>query len=316
MRIPSQFSDDNLYRRQNRHRGQGDYRRVVQMLIALGLVLLMMQKASQPEIYESFFGALTPSRDLVTPRADSNSDRPADVALAMDPAVTSKVVDGAVWRSGDFDALYLFLADASNLSSATGPVVGILPLLQQPDVFRNKVVRSRGRVAHCERINAQENSQGITHYWQLWIRPADGADRPLVAIVNSVPPSVAAVGPDATDQNGPDVVIVGRFLKRLAYRSLAGADLAPVVVGKLITTDVLAQEARLPIAQRSTQIKPSLWLLIGLSVASGFGLAALVMWRTSVTANRTRQIRSSRSGSPLADIPLPNSAVSEEGSDL
>jgi hypothetical protein len=285
------------------------------MVIALALVLVMMQKASKPEIYESFFGALTPINELGSAQIADAELAVETSSSAIDPAVTAKVVDGTVWRSGDFDALHLFLDDAKHFSDTTGPVVGILPLLQQPDVFRNKVVRSRGRVARCERIDAQENEFGISEYWQLWIRPADGADRPLVAIVPSVPKDVAAVGPEATDQNGPDVTVVGRFLKRLAYRSLAGADLAPVVVGKLINSEAVAKDAVLPIDDVETRSKPALWMLVGVSAISGLALAALAMWRTSVTANRTRQIRFSRSESPDVFLQSLGATASEDGSE-
>jgi hypothetical protein len=315
MRIPSQFTDDSLYRRENRQRGTGDGRRLTHMVIALALVLVLMQKASQPEIYESFFGALTP----VAPEAPtqlSATELAADTTSnRIDPRVTARVVDGTVWRSADFDALHMFLSDAKDHPTSDGPMVGVLPLLQQPDVFLNKVVRSGGRVARSERIDAQQNELGITEYWQLWIRPAAGVDRPLVAIVPAVPDSVAAVGANATDQNGPDVVVVGRFLKRLAYQSVTGADLAPVVVGRLAATDVMNAADAVPIADKAAQSRTTLWILLGLSTLCGLSLATLAMWRTSVAANRTRLIRSSRADSPNLFLQSLSATASEDQSE-
>ncbi len=171
-------------------------------------------------------------------------DRPRVAAFlaALDDAAASRVVDGSVWRSGDFDLFYRYLDQASGLSGEGVATSGVLPLLQQPDVFRNQLVRTSGTVARTERIEAKENPYGISEYWQLWIRPADGADRPLVAVVPAVPALVESVGPNAITEEGPRVTIVGRFLKRLAYQSALGADLAPVVVGRIVLAPITEDE--------------------------------------------------------------------------
>ncbi len=270
------------------------------MLVALALVLVMMRQGSKPEIYESFFGALTLQNDL------SNSD-PAQKDLTdsgtaavsngidqIDPEVIASVVDGTVWRSGDFEALYWFLILAAESAETSGPTVAVLPLLQQPEVFRNKVVRVHGRVARSERIEAPSNRHGITGYWQLWVRPSEGVDRPFVVIARSVPVEVAAVGSETTDRNGPSVVVAGRFLKRLAYQSSQGADLAPVIVGKLINVSPPSSSVSSDSQGQTNSIGHlQFWLLIGAALLAGVSLAAIAMWRTSVMAARTRQIRSS-----------------------
>ncbi len=273
------------------------------MLIALGFVLVMMRQASKPEIYESLIGALTPhdgGGTVIKTGSNVTSDA-ADTPLgdtAIDDAITAKVVDGTVWRSADFEALYLFLDEAnSNLDSA-GPMVGVLPLLQQPEVFRNKRVRARGRIARSQRIEAQDNDFGITEYWQLWMRPSSGADRPIVVIVQTVPDDVAAVGADATDSFGPNVTVTGRYLKRLAYRSSSGADSAPVIVGRLVAAPNAINDDRQQVESGLGSNLRTLLMVIGLSSIFGIALASLAMWRTSVAAKRTRQIRSARSGSP------------------
>jgi len=302
MRIPSQFTEDSLYRHQNRgqnrrqSQSRGDARRIIHLLIALGLILVMMRQASKPAIYEIFFGATTPQTAVEStwPASDTDSIDPAaqiDV-VQIDPDIMASVVDGAVWRSGDFDALYWYLNEARNRSATSGPIVGVVPLLQQPDVFLNRPVRSRGRVVRCERIEAEANDYGITEYWQLWIRPSVGADRPMVVIVEKVPDEVAVVGSDTIDENGPTLLVAGRFLKRLAYRSSVGADLAPVIVGTLITPSTDTNDSRNQSVGGRYDRQLRLWMLIGLSTIIGLLLAALAMWRTSVTANRTRQIRS------------------------
>jgi len=320
MRIPSQFTEDNLYRRENRgknsprSRSQADVRRIFHLLIGLGLILVMMRQASKPEIYETFFGAIGPQANAAN-KSPSDGPKVSDIGpqaageTQIDPKIIASVADGTVWRSGDFEALYWCLNDARTVSVTLGPVVGVVPLLQQPDIYLNRSVRSRGRVVRCERIEAKANDYGITEYWQLWIRPSAGADRPMVVIVEKVPDQVAAIESDGIDENGPTLLVAGRFLKRLAYRSSVGADLAPVIVGKLVTPWADATDSRDQavgarfVGQRydsqQHDNQPRLWLLIGLSTIIGMSLAALAMWRTSVTANRTRQLRS-RAGAPIS----------------
>lgn len=216
---------------------------------------------------------------------------------ALDEAAAARVVDGSVWRAGDFDSFYRCLDQAPDLPVAGVATTGVLPLLQQPDVFRNQLVRVHGGVARAEQIDAKENPYGIEDYWQLWLRPADGADRPLVAVVPEVPPVVLqAVGSDAVLDEGPRVTVVGRFLKRLAYQSAIGADLAPVVVGRISSappsgTDGSAKRDRTP---------DHLWLTIPISCLIGLALAVLALWRTSVSAQRARQLRQSHQRKPDA----------------
>ncbi len=238
--------------------------------------------------------------------AQPNSlDRPRIAAFlaALDDAAASRVVDGSVWRSGDFDLFYRYLDQASGLSGQGVATSGVLPLLQQPDVFRNQLLRTSGRVARTEHIEARENPYGISEYWQLWIRPADGADRPLVAVVPAVPALVESVGPNAIAKEGPRVTIVGRYLKRLAYQSAFGADLAPVVVGR-ITSAPIAEDDIAVVTQASQGIAADntsssrLWLTLIIACLAGLALAAITMWRTSVMAKRARQLRNEHRREP------------------
>lgn len=269
------------------------------MLIALTLVLVMMHQGSKPEIYESFFDALTAEKDLSgkdqvkNAAVETGSTAVSQQVDPIDPTVIAGVVDGTVWRSGDLEALLMYLNLAAQSTETSGPTVGVLPLLQQPEVFRNKTVRVQGRVARSERIEAATNRHGISGYWQLWVRPSEGVDRPLVVIVGSVPVEVAAVGSQATAGNGPNVVVTGRFLKRLAYRSSQGADLAPVIVGKLIKASPPRGEITNDLQSRTNDITQTrFWFWIAAASLAGVSLAAFAMWRTSVMAARTRQIRS------------------------
>ena len=210
MRIPSQFSEDNLYRRGNPGRTPTDHRRLVRLCVVLGLVLVVMHYAAKPAVYAPFFvtsatsettagtgirrtaavvaeasvedgriartlrqaidqalasldDVLPPQRakwsamlDAIAGNEQALTDRSPAIALlaALDKAAAEKVVDGSVWRADDFDALYRYLDQSKDFSPHGVSATGVLPLLQQPDVFRNQLVRIHGSVARIERIQA------------------------------------------------------------------------------------------------------------------------------------------------------------------
>ncbi|TWU26981.1 hypothetical protein Pla52o_08370 [Novipirellula galeiformis] len=229
---------------------------------------------------------------------------------ALDVAAAQRVAKSAVWQSKDRDALYRYLDQArdagveqrSAAAPPSVPQVGVLPLLQQPEVYLDKMVAFSGKVARVEKHAATSNEFEIVDYWHLWLRPLDGADRPLLAVVGEVPASIASLI-SATNliDNGPPLLIQGRFLKRLAYRSGKGADLAPVIVGRVVmapaaidsgstpgTTDLVAPEG----------VSSQVWTMVVIAVLIGVGLAGAVMWRTTVSAKRSRQIRNTKRKDP------------------
>ena len=56
MRIPSQFNDDNLYRRGSRRSDSGNsLRHVIRMAVLLVLLIFVMRHAGDPRHYEIFF---------------------------------------------------------------------------------------------------------------------------------------------------------------------------------------------------------------------------------------------------------------------
>ena len=235
---------------------------------------------------------------------------------ALDQISLQRVVDGGVWSGQDADALYRFLAEAQHMYPVSGqdsrptltgipPRIGILPLLQQPKVYAGTEVSFRGRVARCERQmtsmqSVAANAYGITHYYRLWLRPLSGTDRPLLAIVPEVSEEIAAVGADGIRSEGPPVLVAGHFLKRLAYRSAAGPDLAPVIVGGLVgkPSTSEAMSAELTNANEGTQAgqpppvkSSSIIVLVASAFFVGSGLAAILFYHTNAQAKRSRQLR-------------------------
>ena len=146
-----------------------------------------------------------------------------------------------------------------------------------------------------ESVDAVDNEFGIETYWNLWLRPADGGDRPLLAVVEDIPAKIESIVGGVESTVVPvEVEVVGRFFKRLAYRSSIGADLAPVIVGTLV---VVSADASLTERAEVNQDVSSSRLIFGIALALliGLGLAAITVWRTAVTARRARELRQSSS---------------------
>ncbi len=207
------------------------------------------------------------------------------VADADDPAVArglqreldlwaiGRVDTAAVWKGADSAAFYRFLDPSAIEAWRDQPALqaSIISLIQQPEVYLKQRVMLRGTVARAIRRAARTNPFGIEEYWELWLRPADASERPWILFTASVPPAIAAIPADQTVEEGPAVWAEGMYLKRIAYRSAAGKELAPAIVGILRTIEgvhpVRAETPAAPVAGRELG-----WLagavLVGLSVAA------------------------------------------------
>ena len=215
---------------------------------------------------------------------------------SLDEAAVNRVIDGSVWRSQDLDAFYRQLDQAHKLKAQGAVAVSVVPLMQQPQVYLGSRVRVRGTVGSAEKKKAGANPFGVTDYWELWVKPDDGGDRPMVLILPDVPKDVKAIEKLGIVNKGPEVSVVGRFFKRLAYPSGIGADAAPVVIGRVMgfgNTVSQASAGTAAIANRKSLTNRFLWTL-GAALLIGLSLSAAVMWRTGVVAKQSRELRNRR----------------------
>ena len=172
------------------------------------------------------------SYDPSEPGSSQPPERLRTLRHALESAAVDRVVDGSTWRSNDFDAFFLFLHEAGSgqhaaLSAEPGDLVsddgdpaptvsspppaaprtGVLPLLQQPDVYRGEPVSVAGRVARVEPVRAEQSGLasrlGVDDYWNLWLRPESGSQRPILAVVPDVPPSLQSRERRATHHGRP-----------------------------------------------------------------------------------------------------------------
>ena len=240
--------------------------------------------------------------DQASPESHVDLRRIALLA-ALDQKATSRVVDGSVWRSGDFDSLYSFLYQSPLAPRGGLPSLGVLPLLQQPEVYRNQWVRVSGSIARVDRIETQRNLYHIDEYWQIWLRPLDGINRPTVAIVQKIPLVVAELEEGCSIEEGPELVISGRYLKRLSYQSGIGADLAPVIVGEIRSAPLDASTATALTTESAPSKLPVLWLSL-FAIFLGLAASIAIMWNTELAAKKSRKLRQKQQQKTIPNLSL------------
>jgi hypothetical protein len=311
MRIPSGLDDGNLYRR--RHQKGNDsfaYRRLLRLILALVLIIVLMQQAGKPNLYRIFF--TDPSERSVSTQSLANraetipddseefaeaagatsSDRVAnDAESARDRSLLESVDDGAIWKANDRPAFYRLLQGAPlpHLGDLPTRRVGVIPLLQQPAVYLRTPVSIHGMLARASRLDATFNDFGVSSYWELWLQPADGSNRPVVFYTREVPAPIAKWEGTEFLSDSPEIDVEGIYLKRLAYRSAAGTELAPVIVGRIKMLEPPPSQIVSTAAEKVA--RPSLSVLVLLAVVLGTGLTFAIFVATTLTSRRIRQAR-------------------------
>lgn len=155
---------------------------------------------------------------------------------ALDLEYMSRVSDATIWSKADADAFYRWLEIGSGgeLNQQPSPVyVGFVSLLDQPAVYRGSRVAMRGTAVRAEFLPAAANAFEIKDYWLIWVRPEDGSDRPVMAYTTSIPSELKQLSSSGVDEEGPEVLVDGVFLRRHLYQSQKGSELAPVIVGRV-----------------------------------------------------------------------------------
>jgi hypothetical protein len=208
---------------------------------------------------------------------------------ALDRWAIARVDPAAVWKGVDTLGFYRLLEDdPGRRPDDAASRTSITSLVQQPDVYLRRRVVLPASVARAIRRTAAKNPFGVQDYWEVWLRPRDGSERPFVMFTREVSTAIAAIGPDAALTEGPPVWVDGVFLKRIAYQSSLGRELAPAIVG--IVHEPSSDSSNLPTARTSPSSTEG-WLLVAFSAVIGFSAAALVFFQSGKAIARSRALR-------------------------
>ncbi|MEM6691685.1 MAG: hypothetical protein AAF664_19805 [Planctomycetota bacterium] len=296
-------------------------RHLFRLVAGLVTVIVVIRAASQPGLYEPLFGDVvmqrvrldTPtettaeSEDERAPDSEASElERESELNYASVPSLVEGISDASVWLRSDREPLAKLLriwetpSDAERLARAsddpTQNTVSVLSMLQQPTTYRGTTVGVDGRVASIQRVEGPQGS-----YWQMWLRPSDRTPRPIVLIAPSVPTELQALAnpqrnspeqeTEFTPTKNPRIQARGTFVKRLSYQSGIGADMAPVVVGRLVAFEG-------PNTGKDQQDNPTTSPLtsmrwVGLILAAILGVFAAV-WAMRNAAKDSEKLRKAR----------------------
>lgn len=289
------------------------YRRLLRLTLALVLVLVVMQQASKPGLYRLFFTEPSDAIKSASKKSSRSKSIPADSVNTDDHddngieiSLLASVSDSATWTPSDNDAFYGLLQSGGRVQGlhADARQAGVVAMLQQPQAYLKQTVSVSGKIARATRLVAKPNSANQTEYWELWMQPSDGNDLPVVAYVADVPPVVREVAGQNFVATGPLVRIEGIYLKRIAFRSRAGNELAPAIIGRMISPSFASTISSGDAAAAtvvSEAASPRWGILVGLSALLGIGFAATVMIATQRASRRLRAGRRSMQ-TPTLDL--------------
>ena len=259
----------------------------------------------------------------------SEEEQSAWRAVLLQKLLLSRVLasrDGTVWRSDDLAAIEAALKlhqqpprspaiEDWQTHYANASPTGVIALLQQPDTHRGNRFIASGELIRLEHITHSDNA-----YWHLWLKPGDGSNRPWLTVVDTLPRPLAdwfesTTTSDMTDASetqlddqqqvtGKDVPapypvihVTGVFIKRLSFRSQLGAELTPVVVGRIASTSAqgiaganVTRQNKDPSVASSNLSLRFITLFAGCVLIS-IGVAAWVMWRSAAEHRALRKRR-------------------------
>jgi hypothetical protein len=238
--------------------GRREQRRLLTIVILLGLVFFLMQQARKPANWHWFValnnpgagGQAEPGQAIDTrlqPLAEAPQEpgtiqlpaqkpaRPAAEYFAgVKPELLEAVRDDTVFRGAEHEAFFHLLetlhrTDQRTLDAASRGPTAFVQLYQQPDEYRGKLVTIRGAARGVFQYAAARNDYGIEKYYQVWIQPNDNPSLPLVIYVLDLP-----AGFPIADHMHEEVELTGFFFKRWAYRAQDAIRSAPLLLAKTV----------------------------------------------------------------------------------
>lgn len=212
--------------------------RLLMLVMMLGLVLVLVGEARRPENYAWLWslgaGGAAPA-DSVPPAQDASQRSSfGEYFPGVDPDYLKTVRDDFPFVKPDVDAWFQLLdvlrgADRQELAAASVGRVTYVQMLQQPDVYRGRLVTVRGIMRRANRVPAPDNDYGIEHYYQTWITPQDDPNNLVVAYCLQLPEGFP-IGMKLEES----VELAGFFFKRWVYPAQDKPRTAPVVLAKSV----------------------------------------------------------------------------------
>ncbi len=244
---------------------------------------------------------------------------------ALDRGYLQSVNDQAIWSKDDRLAFYRLLEDPVCYHRDGGPsrLAGVVNLLQQADVYLHRPVAMQARVARVSLRDAAANPFGIERYWELWMQPLDGSERPVAFYTKELPVDLSKLAGLDFVSSGPFVEVDGLYLKRLAFQSARGTEIAPAIVGRLVYVDGVSSIHPGSVASSAGMTKDgglpfSITTMIIVAAVIGVGFSITIMIASRIATRRLRRLRQAAEhlpdvwiGPPKTGLVAPDHATQE-----
>ncbi|HET6881846.1 MAG TPA: hypothetical protein VFI31_16900 [Pirellulales bacterium] len=190
--------------RTRNYMARGEQRKLLGIVLAVGLVLFLIEEAANPQRWMWMWQAAQPA--AANPRKKADVEQPPELRRrvaapgefiaegehqeelpvhkqffpGVDRELLSKVRDDTPFRSGEAGAFYHLLGilqaapEAEIEKGSIGPV-SFMQLFGQPKEFRGDLVTIEGTVRRAQKKTAAKNDYGITDYDLLIVEPSDRA---------------------------------------------------------------------------------------------------------------------------------------------
>jgi len=223
----------------------------------------------------------------------------------LDELAWGSVEDNTVLRAAENEAWLrgweLVAQAARDPSDPSIARVSFVQLFSQPATYRGKLVQVSGTARLGYRTAWRHPRVGESGYYVLWLRPSDGANSPIAVYLLSLPDNFPPLTDRQPGRPGgtelrEEVTITGVFFKRWLYASGEGANLAPLVLGRITKW---VPEPSEPASTGAGQLDA---MAIFYTVV-GVGLVALVLAVWAYRSSRWAAGELSSAAQPPAELP-------------
>lgn len=288
---------------------RGEQRRLLLMVLMLGLVIYLMHQAAQPQNWHWLWRGEVPVDQPAIGEADTPApgqpidtrwqppgDPPRERGLGefhapLDPdplppnerhfpglraELLETVRDDTIFRGAEHEAwfhLWQLLSEhsPSQLREASTGRASFAQLFQQTELYRGELVTVRGTMRRAIWKPAARNQVGIEGYYQTWLQPDDSPTTPLVVYCLALPESF----PRGEDIRA-EVAVTGFVFKRWAYEAQDAIRIAPVLLARTVDWSP-------PVVRREPPPNLAGLIALVLAAAAGSGLLLYLIVRRDRT---------------------------------
>jgi hypothetical protein len=153
---------------------------------------------------------------------------------AVQPQLLESIRDNTYFRSVETEAWFHLLdilqqSVPEELAEASLGEVGYVQMVQQPHVYRGRIVTVSGTVRRSEVVEVAENNIGLQQYYLLTMRPAGRQIWPIRIYCLELPDGFP-LGEDVS----ASVIAHGFFFKNWSYQWEGGPGLAPILLARTV----------------------------------------------------------------------------------